>query len=149
MRGDHKANKSCLKHKTKNGKILYCHNEVYLFCCFLNDELELDSNGGGGTAGGLVFRVGATSGGGIIIFWAGGCGGGPRLVRKFSSVAFALPLPFEFFCRLSVKCFVSSALKSRTGGAPVGPLELLLVTAWLLLSDGGDRFIVPENSDII
>lgn len=64
-----------------------------LFGCFLKSELKLLSTlccciGGGGTANGvLVLGTAGGSACGDIIRGAGGCGGGPRFVRRLDSLA--------------------------------------------------------------
>lgn len=114
----------------------------------LYKELELPSTdnclGRGGTAGGLLFPVAVILGTG----GAGGCGGGPRFVRKLTSVATGTveaTLDNDcFFCFLSVKVFCSSALKSN-----VGPLLLLLFKCPSVRSLGGDRFGVVLLAEIL
>lgn len=101
-----------------------CSVVAYLFVCFLNNALEFDSFecccccciiGGGGTAGGLLLPFDSIA----DCFCAGGCGGGPRFVLRFASVALPDCSCCCFFCFFSVKCLVNSALKSNAG-----PLEL-------------------------
>lgn len=121
--------------QNKNG-----FGNAHLFVCFLNNALEFDSfdccKGGGGTAGGLFFPLAVEST--VDCFCAGGWGGGPRFVLRFASVALPDCSCCCFFCFLSVKCLVNSALKSKAG-----PLELKFEFVFVVSAGslGGERFV--------
>lgn len=77
-------------------------------------------------------------------FWPGGCGGGPRFVFKFASVAITC-WDGCCFCLFNVNFFVNSALKS-SGPAPLLFEKLFCCggeSFWCwFCSAGGERFVV-------
>lgn len=73
-------------------------------------------------------------------FWPGGCGGGPRFVFKFASVAITC-CNGCCFCLFNVNFFVNSALKS-SGPAPFVFEKFVCCEGGESFSTGGERFVV-------